>query len=107
MDLHLLGQRLERRRLPVRGPPMGDERVVGLDREPPVDVVLEVPVGRMSLGEEGIDAGMTCIAQLQQFTRSHGALSAGTVTRSPGYRKSAPCPNAASLRGNHDCLAVA
>ena len=94
VDLHRLGQRLERRRLPVRGPPMGDERVVGLDRESPVDIVLEVPVGRMSLGKEGVDAGMTGIVQLQQFTRSHGALSARTVTRSPGYRKSAPCPDA-------------
>ena len=77
VGLHVLGKRLERRRLAVRGPGMGHERIVALDRHAPVDVVLEVPVGRVRLGEERVDARMAGVVELQEFARPH------RVPRSP------------------------
>ena len=71
VGLHALGERLERRRPPVGGEPVGDERVVGRDRRPPVDVALEVPVGGVRLGEERVDAGMPGVPEPQELARSH------------------------------------
>ena len=57
--------------LPIGAPAVGDERVVGLDRHRPVDVVLEVPVGRVGLREERVDAGVAGVAQVQQLAGAH------------------------------------
>ena len=65
--LHVLGERLERRRLAVRAPLVGDQRIVRRDRDRPIDVVLEIPVGGVGLREERVDAGMAGIAQIQQI----------------------------------------
>src|SRR5262249_50783404 len=54
---------------------MGNERIIGLDRHAPVDVVLEVPVRGMRLREERVDAGMTGVPELEQVARLHGIPS--------------------------------
>jgi hypothetical protein len=46
---------------------MGDERIVAPHGHRPVDVLLEVPVGRVRLGEERVDAGMAGVAEVQEL----------------------------------------
>src|SRR5207244_8281951 len=48
-----------------------DQGIVGLDGQPPVDVVLDVPVGGVRLGEQGVDAGVTGVAELQEVAGTH------------------------------------
>ena len=57
--------------LPYAAHPWATSGSSGSTATRPVDVVLEVPVGRMRLGEEGVDAGMTGVAELQQVAGSH------------------------------------
>src|SRR5262249_48605920 len=98
--LRALGERLERRRLAIRGPRVPHERIVGLDRPAPVDVLLEVPVGPMRLGEERVDAGMAGVAEVQQITRSHGGLAPladRSLPRPGGATRPGSAPRAAEL----------
>src|SRR5262249_16550790 len=88
-----LGERLEGRRLAIRRPRVPHERIVGLDCQAPVDVLLEVPVGRMRLGEERVDAGMAGVAEVQQVTRSHGGVA-------PLTDRYLPRPDGATLPGS-------
>src|SRR5262249_6032023 len=100
MRLRALGERLEGRRLAIRRPRVPHERIVWLDWQAPVDVLLEVPVGRMRLGEERVDARMAGVVEVQQITRSHGGVAPLTdryLPRPDGATRPGSAPAAAEL----------
>src|SRR5581483_11038184 len=93
------GEGFEGRRPAEGGPAVVDERIVGLDRNGPVDVALEVPVGGVRLGEERVDARVAGVRQGQQVACPHRVPSLGlrvwpSFRAPPGQRNrfAAPAP---------------
>ncbi len=50
---------------------MFHQRVIRCDRDVPVDVALDVPVGRVSLGKQGVDSRVTAVVQSKQLACLH------------------------------------